>query len=165
MIIRKVKTSDAESIVKLFNKLDSETTYMLFEPGERKTTVEEQENICKEFAASDNKVMFVVQNDSLIVGFIVGIGSLFNRNKHSLYTVVGVEKEYWGKGMGTSLLTALEEWAQSNGYHRLELTVMESNETAKKLYLKCGFVEEGVKRDSMKINGAYVNEFYMSKLL
>jgi len=63
------------------------------------------------------------------------------------------------------LLAALEEWAQFNGYHRLELTVMESNVAAKKLYSKCGFVEEGVKRDSMKINGAYVNEFYMSKLL
>lgn len=165
MIIRKVEPSDAESIVKLFNKLDSETTYMLFEPGERKTTVEEQENICKEFTASDNKVMFVAEKDSLIVGLIVGIGGLFKRNKHSLYTVVGVQKEFWGKGMGTSLLAALEEWAQSNGYHRLELTVMESNAAAKKLYSKCGFVEEGVKRDSLKINGAYVNEFYMSKLL
>ena len=27
------------------------------------------------------------------------------------------------------------------------------------------YMEEGVKRDSMKINGAYVNELYMSKLL
>ena len=100
MITRKVEPSDAEPIVKLFNKLDFETTYMLFEPGERKTTVEEQENICKEFTASDNKVMFVAENDSLIVGLIVGIGGLFSRNKHSLYTVVGVEKKYWGKGYG-----------------------------------------------------------------
>jgi len=100
MITRKVEPSDAEPIVKLFNKLDFETTYMLFEPGERKITVEEQENVCKEFTASDNKVMFVAENDSLIVGLIVGIGGLFSRNKHSLYTVVGVEKKYWGKGYG-----------------------------------------------------------------
>lgn len=165
MITRKVAPSDAESMIKLFNKLDSETTYMLFEPGERTITVKEQEKICKEFTASSNKVMFVAEHDSLIVGLIIGIGALFNRNKHSLYTVVGVEKKYWGKGIGTSLLAALEKWAQFNGFHRLELTVMESNVAAKRLYSTCGFVEEGVKRDSMKVNGAYVNELYMSKLL
>ena len=124
MIIREAKPCDAESIVKLFNKLDSETEYMLFEPGERKTTVQEQEKICKEFAESDNKIMFIVQNDSSVVGFVVGIGGLFIRNRHSLYTVVGIEKKYWGQGLGTSLLEALEKWARINKYHRLELTVM-----------------------------------------
>lgn len=51
-----------------------------------------------------------------------------------------------------------------NGVHRLELTVMENNESGVALYKKMGFDIEGMKRDSL-YDGQYINEYYMSKLL
>jgi len=59
----------------------------------------------------------------------------------------------------------LEEWAQQHHIHRLELTVMAHNNAGVALYKKQGFEIEGTKRHSLLINGQYVDEFYMSKLL
>ncbi len=41
---------------------------------------------------------------------------------------------------------------------------MAHNHKARKLYLKQGFEEEGIKRQSLKVDGHYVDEIYMSKL-
>jgi RimJ/RimL family protein N-acetyltransferase len=59
----------------------------------------------------------------------------------------------------------LEEWANIQNIHRLELTVMTHNIAGIALYKKMGFEIEGIKRDSLLIDGKYVDEFYMSKLL
>ena len=42
MNISKAKPDDAEALVNLFNQLEDETNFILFEPGERNITVEEQ---------------------------------------------------------------------------------------------------------------------------
>ena len=42
MIIRTICKSDAEQFLNLCKQLDDETQFMLLEPGERKTTLEEQ---------------------------------------------------------------------------------------------------------------------------
>ena len=47
----------------------------------------------------------------------------------------------------------------------MELTVLTSNERAKNLYRKLGFIEEGVRRGSMLLDGDYVDELYMAKFL
>ena len=41
MIIRKIHESDAEQFLNLCNKLDTETQFMMLEPGERSTSTEE----------------------------------------------------------------------------------------------------------------------------
>ena len=165
MIIRKPKVSDAESLLKLTYTLDEETKFMMFEPGERKTTVEEQENIINSFLSSVSKAMFVAELDEQIVGFVVGIGNNANRNKHSMYCVIGIRQSATGQGIGSKLLSELERWAKEHDFTRMELTVMEHNERAKRLYLSHGFEIEGTKRNSLRVDGKYVNEFYMSKLL
>ena len=63
------------------------------------------------------------------------------------------------------LLTELERWARNHHIHRLELTVVADNQRALALYRKMGFEQEGVKRHSLQINGKYVDEYYMAKLL
>ena len=40
-----------------------------------------------------------------------------------------------------------------------------SKKLAKHLYEKNGFVVEGIKRDAMFVDGNYVDEYYMAKLL
>ena len=40
--IRKIQIEDAENLLNLLNKLDSETTFLLYEKGERKTTIKQQ---------------------------------------------------------------------------------------------------------------------------
>lgn len=166
MEIRSVKINDASQLVELFLALDGETSFMLYEPGERSISVDQQRERTKAFIDSVNQVMFVAENtDSQIVGFVVGIGGSVNRNRHSLYCVIGIRAPFTGKGIGKSLMNSLLAWATRNSFTRIELTVMEHNENAIGLYKSCGFEIEGTKRNSLLVDGEYLNELYMSKLL
>jgi RimJ/RimL family protein N-acetyltransferase len=47
----------------------------------------------------------------------------------------------------------------------MELTVMAHNRSAVSPYQKFGFVVQGTRRDSMLVEGNYVDEYYMARLL
>lgn len=164
MVIRKAIESDAVNMIELFVKLDSETSFMMMEPGERKLNVEDQAKRIKSFTSSDAKLMAVAEVDGDLVGFIVASSGMANRNRHSAYMVIGIQKAFWGQGIGSALNEFMEAWVDKAGIHRVEFTVMEGNSAARTLYKKYGYAEEGIKRDSLKVNGSYVNEIYMSKL-
>jgi RimJ/RimL family protein N-acetyltransferase len=67
--------------------------------------------------------------------------------------------------VGSRLLEELERLARAEGVHRLELTVLEDNERAVALYRRLGFEAEGRRRDSLKVEGRYVDELSLAKLL
>ncbi|MNC75722.1 putative acetyltransferase YhhY [compost metagenome] len=79
--------------------------------------------------------------------------------------MTGICTGYRNKGIGTKFFNELDKWAEQNKISRLELTVMCHNETAVGLYEKKGFRKEGIKKNSMLVNGSYVDEYYMAKLL
>ena len=63
------------------------------------------------------------------------------------------------------MMCRLDEWAGENGIVRLELTVESVNTGAKHLYEKNELIVEGVRPKSMKVNGRFVDEYYMGKIL
>ena len=165
MEIRQAKLGDETNLVSLFSLLDQETNFMLMETGERKTTIEKQAEIIKEFTKSNTRVLFVASEGKQIVGFLGGTSGSATRERHTIHIAMGVLASYWGKSIGTELLQAMFTWSTDNHFHRIELTVMEANKRANALYKKSGFEIEGVRKDSLKVDGNYVNEFYMAKLI
>ncbi|MEF1331054.1 GNAT family N-acetyltransferase [Vibrio sp. M260121] len=165
MQIREVRASDAQSVLDLMYQLDRESKFMMLEEGERTTTLEQQVKILESFSESTSKAMFVISGENEIYGFAAGIGNTANRNRHSMYCVMGIKQSASGNGYGKQLLEYLETWAVGEEFTRLELTVMCHNDRAFNLYRKHGFEVEGTKRNSLKVDGQYVDEFYMSKLL
>ncbi|MNO98154.1 Acetyltransferase YpeA [compost metagenome] len=144
-------------------KIDNETKFMLYEPGERTTTIERQREFVHSQITSDNSTVFVAEYDNQLVGHLIVVGGKVKRNKHVGYIVVGILKEYTGKGIGTNLFNALENWRAGTGIKRLELSVMVHNEAALSLYQKMGFEIEGIKKNSLIIDGNDVDEYYMGK--
>jgi RimJ/RimL family protein N-acetyltransferase len=138
---------------------------MLFEPGERKISGEEQENRIELIRKSDNSTIFIVEDNKELIGYLIAIGGNAIRNKHSVYLVIGILAKYRGLGIGTKLFKQLENWAIKHKIHRLELTVVSLNEAGLQLYKKMGFEVEGTKKHSLYIQGEFVDEYYMSKLL
>jgi RimJ/RimL family protein N-acetyltransferase len=165
VIIRTIRVSDAEQFLNLCKKLDTETQFMMLEPGERTTTVEEQQAQIERLLSKENRAIFVAEHDGQLVGYLAALGGEFKRNKHSVQIVIGILQDFTGQGIGTQLFLALEDWAHRQHIHRLELTVMTHNKAGIALYKKQGFEIEGMKRHSMLVNGHYVDEFYMAKLL
>ena len=80
-----------------------------------------------------------------------------NRISHTAYIITGIRKAYHRQGIGSKFFNMLYEWAGENGIVRLEFV----NTGAKHLYEKNGFIVEGVRLKSMKVNGRFVDEYYM----
>lgn len=165
MLIREIEVDDAEAFLRLNHQLDRETEFMLLEPGERKTSLESQSRQIERIRASYNKTIFVAEKEGELIGYIAAIGGSYNRNKHCASIIVGVLQEYTGQGIGSQLFAELYEWAKKHRIHRLELTVTVHNHQASVLYHRMGFEIEGFKQKSLLIQGKFVDEYYMAKLL
>ena len=165
MKIRMICAEDAQPFLELNHKLDAETKLMLFEPGERSTTVQQVEKRIEHTLARDNEAVFVLEDDGVLVGYGSVIGGHLKRNSHKASVVTGILQSHAGRGAGSSLFQRLLEWTKTSSLHRLELTVMKHNVRAIGLYQKFGFEIEGMKKDSLLIDGQYVDEYLMGCVL
>jgi len=165
--VRTATVADAASFLDLWDALDTETEFMLFEPNERNLTLKEQQS---RLAASEqsNKARIWVLEDSAqnkLAGFCSGRRSALFRDRHTLHVVIGLRQTYTNKGWGRLLLSELERWAVDIQVTRLELSVMENNTRAIALYNSFGFVIEGTKKNSVCLRSGYISEHIMGKLI
>jgi RimJ/RimL family protein N-acetyltransferase len=165
MEIRKIKESDAEAFVELCVKVEEESEFMLIRPGERTSTIEQQRARIAEIVASDNTALLVAEEGGELWGYAAAIGGPYERNRRTAHLVIGIRAAHTNQGLGTRLMAALESWARTHGIHRLELEVMKTNAAAIALYQKMGFELEGVRKESVYIDGAFVDDLYMARLL
>lgn len=165
MPIREAQAEDASAVLALLEKLYCETQFLLFEPGEVAVSVEHYAQRITQSATTAAGVMLlgVAQDDLIAICF--GNRGVARRNQHSLLIVMGVLQAYVGRGVGRALLNAVESWAIANGVQRLELTVNVDNQRAITLYEKCGFEREGTKKQALKIESRYFDEYCMAKLI
>ena len=163
--IRSIASTDAEAFLSLCLELDSDTRTMMLEPGERSDSVDEQRRRIEVILAQEQRGILVADLEERLVGFIEIEAGSYRRNRHSASLALGVLRQNRGLGIGGGLLSAAETWARDHGLHRLELTVMVHNEPAIRLYRSHGFRFEGTRADSLRVDGVYVDEFAMSKLL
>jgi RimJ/RimL family protein N-acetyltransferase len=162
--IRVIQIEDAENLLNLLNKLDAETTFLLYEKGERKITIEQQrKNIQEQLKNQD--LTFVLEDNKKLVGYIFGNILTGNRKKHCMNLAIAILQEYTGKGYGTKLMNILEKYAINNGITRLELEVSKKNKIAISLYQKIGLEVEGVKRNAFLVNGKHEDELLMAKII
>jgi RimJ/RimL family protein N-acetyltransferase len=161
---RDMECSLADKFIEMQLRLDEETEFMMYEPGERKPNRENTEKFLRE-AAEGEDLLLVAEDKDRLWGFLSARRGGLNRIHHSAYIVTGICKDYRNKGIGTAFFGELDKWAAAGGIKRLELTVMCHNEAALHLYEKSGFQREGIKKNSMVVNGQFADEFYMAKLL
>lgn len=111
------------------------------------------------------KVIVAEQN-----GKILGWASLNHYNNRCAYSGVAdlsvyVDRSYRGKGIGRTLLTAIEEVAKENDFHKIVLFTFPFNELGQGLYRKKGYREVGVFKNQGILEGKYVDVMAMEKLL
>ncbi len=165
MIIRPIKIEDAQEYMKLYQSLDQETLFRLYESGERGENLQEYEEEIFRFTQGKQGIILVAQEkeSKKLIGYIQGITRKPKRIAHVISINIAILQAYTGKGIGKKLFEELEKWAKENQKYRLDLSVMENNPNAYKLYQRLGFKEEGIKEKSMKFGSEYINEIYMSK--
>lgn len=97
-----------------------------------------------------------------VIGYII-LSGLDNPDKSiELKRIVIRKKE---KGLGRQAVERIKEMVFDElGAHRLWLEVMQTNARARHVYKSCGFVMEGIHRESMKTNDQFVSLDVMSIL-
>ena len=164
MKFRTITLDDVEPFWELQNQLDSETKFMLYEAGERKKDLGPIEEMIR---AVDEGLDFleVAEVNSKLVGYLSAKRGRVLRTQHAVYVVTGVLKAFQNQGIATAFFQHLDAWAHENGVKRMELVVMAPNESAIHVYEKAGFIVEGILRYSVVVDGKYIDEHTMAKLV
>lgn len=165
MLIREIRIDDADNFINLVKEVESQSIFMLMEPGERKTTSEQQQKHLERIEQQNNSTIFLAEIKGELLGYLIVMGGSPKRTRHSAYIVIGILEDYRGKGIGTELFNKVTKWASKHNISRLELTAVTENKAGLALYKKNGFEIEGTKRNSLVIDGKPFDEYYMSKLL
>lgn len=107
----------------------------------------------------------IVEKGSDEILGLVSLVSIDYLNQSAEFHIMIGEKKNQGKGIGTFAVNAMLEHAFYNmNLRRIELSVLGTNERAKALYEKCGFVYEGTKRQAKYKKGKFVDMLYYSIL-
>ena len=116
------------------------TTYV----DENSFDVEQERQFLIEKENSADEIHICAVVDGKIVG-TAGIEAVGRRDKirHRAEFGIGIEKDYWGLGIGRALMEACIESARKAGYIQLELDVVADNKAAISLYQSAGFLEYG----------------------
>jgi len=168
LLIRPALSSDAENFLRLWEILDNETQFLLFEPGERSTTLDQQQNRLSDAEDSDRVHILTLENqandaDVKLVGMCAARRSELKRDEHNAEIIIAIAQQYVGQGHGFRLLQHMEGWAKDNQVLRLELAVMTDNERALALYKKFGFCIEGKKISAVRLTNKFADLFIMAK--
>ena len=124
---------------------------------------EEKEWLRKRHENKDKDLAFAIETiDGEHIGN-VGLHRISWINRHASFGIAIGNKEYWGDGYGTdATMTILEYAFNSLNLHKVSLSVLSSNPRGHKCYLKCGFVDEGCRKEQHFSNGQWVDEIMMS---
>jgi len=113
-----------------------------------------------------NRAHFVIahKSDGSYIGQIDLIRVDWKNRTAEMGIVIG-KKDCLGKGYGSEAIKLMQKFVfEKMNLNRLELCVHEHNERAKACYKKCGFVEEGIKRDCIYKDGKYTDVIFMGIL-
>lgn len=167
MIIRSIRPEDAPAYRDLYLQLDKETDFRLYEAGERPPALEGFTEEIERFLSIPQSNIIVAEDEETgrLAGYLQAIGRTQKHIRHVVSINIALLQCYTGQGLGGKLFAYLEDWARTQGIRRLDLTVMENNPNAKKLYEKLGFQHEGVKKRSFLLNDTFIDEYYMAKWL
>lgn len=101
----------------------------------------------------------VTDTDDTIIG-LVSITSINQLNQSGTFHIMIGDKDNRGKGAGSFAVKEILKHAFYNlNLRRIELDVLSTNIAAQKLYEKCGFVREGIKRKAVYKQGKFIDMY------
>ena len=164
-LVRTATEADAPHLVELMNGLSAESDMMFLMQVPPETGHLAVAQYVSEVARTPGHLLLVAELDHCLIALANATGQPHPAKQGVLEIALGVRAAYHRRGVGWLMLAAIERWAIGNGAHRLQLIVARENVAAVSLYRKTGFRVEGLLRRSGILNGQFVDEFLMAKLL
>ncbi|MGH1161504.1 GNAT family N-acetyltransferase [Bacillus mycoides] len=162
--VRSAVQTDAEQLSEIRVQIDGETENMDREAGEGFIDKIGFQKIIKTDSEEMKNLFLVAEVHNRIVGFSRCEGSNLKRLSHKVEFGVCILREFWGYGMGKSLLQQSIQWADENEVKKISFQVLEKNEKAIQLYKKLGLEVEGILKNDKKLSdGKYYNTVVMGR--
>jgi RimJ/RimL family protein N-acetyltransferase len=163
LALRALGVADADELYRLEEQLIRESDFLLRDPIDDPSDGGEVRR--RLGAQKSNDITLGAFLDRRLIGYVVALGGPSSRTRATARVTIAVASSARGRGVGQRLLEALDEWALKSGIHRLELMVIVENETAIRLYARCGYQTEHMRRHTMRVKGRFVDQWSMAKLL
>lgn len=127
---------------------------------------EDEEKFYENINASKDTYSFAIEtkdNSKHIGG--CGIGFVDWKNRFADVGIYIGDEQYRGKGYGTDAMKILLQFVFSEmNLNKVRLSVFDFNQRGIKSYVKCGFKQEGIKRQEMFREGRYHDVIMMGIL-
>ena len=128
------------------------------------SSLTQQEKWFERIQADDTTIRLSVQNQT---GQLVGYSGFWQidwRDRRAEHALV-VGKEFQGRKYGQEIIMTCARYAfEEMGLHRLEATILETNEASLKTYTNCGFKVEGSLREHALRGGRWIDRKVVSLL-
>lgn len=164
LTIRLAKAEEAQEFLNYVNQCGKETDFLSFGKEGSGLNVEEEKKYFESF--TDKNFMLVALVDNKIVGSCsLRTNESRMRLKHIGVLGITILKDYWGIGIGKSLILSAIEKGKKSGLTRIELLTRVDNEKAISLYKKLGFEIEGQLKNTVYIDGKYFDNYIMGLII
>ncbi len=162
LTVRDATPDDAEAIARIYNQGIEDGAATL------ETTPHTPEERRQWLGARSARHPVLVATDPS--GSVQGWASLNQFNPRAVYDHVAdfsvyVDRAVRGAGVGSLLLTVLEDRARQIGYHKLVLAALPTNAAGMRLYERRGFSVVGIYHEQGLLDGAWVDVILMEKIL
>ncbi len=163
--LRPLETQDVYLLFKWFNDqrvledLGAEHIYFC-------VSLEEEKLYLERMLKDTSSQWFIITNleGGQAIG-LIGLTNLDERNASAELRIIIGEVAEWGKRKGEDAIDLLFRYAfDVKNLHRIWLRVAAYNQRAMRLYLKCGFIEEGRSRHDHFHDGQWRDAYRMSIL-
>lgn len=157
VVLRPVGRKDIEYFLKWFNDPEVTQYLSMYMP----MTEMAEEKYIEELGTAGvaNRAVFVIEaiesNKSKPIGN-VSLSNIHPKDHNAVFGIAIGEKDYWSKGYGTEAAQIIIRYGfEQLNLHRISSFVFSFNERSIRMHLKAGFIEEGRRKESIYINGAY----------
>jgi ribosomal-protein-alanine N-acetyltransferase len=99
---------------------------------------------------ASRRLYLVAEEGNALVGYA---GMMFTGGTQADVVTLAVDPARWGEGTGSALLSALVDAAAGRGCTEVLLEVRQDNPRARRLYLRHGFTEIGIRRGYYQPSG------------
>lgn len=164
-IITEPSIDDAESAVKMLNKVGGETDNLSFGENEFHITIEEEKEFFKKQKERKTGVFCMVKNKEKEVIANATAFPCGRRSSHVFDFGISILKAYWGQGLGNVMMQTIIKECKKLGAEKITLHVRSDNHPAIHLYEKYGFEKEGLLKKKTKIGNKYSDDFVMGLFL
>lgn len=163
VIIRNPVLEDAEALIALIKKADTESKFLAREPGEFGPSIESEQDMIRNVIDATDRAWFIAEYNGKVVGQCsIGLVMSFQRYRHRAGVAFVILKDYWHLGIGGKMMLECIEWAHMNNVEKLELEVVCDNTRALHMYESFGFKIAGTNHKALKYtDGYYADEYYM----